>query len=264
MSIKLVSSKSNPDFRKLESLLTSKGIKKEGEFLVSGLKVIDEILGRKGHGGAKNIIVTADHLENQEFAHTFATAGTLRKLQLTNELFKELDVFGTHSPLLLCESPEIPEWLNENQLNERELICALSDPSNLGALMRSAAAFGFSKIVLLKECASPLHPKAIRSASGAFSSMSFARGPSIKELTSPDSKKFEVVSNLIALDMHGKSITEYKWPKNYRLLIGEEGLGVPQELKAIRLKIQIEGVESLNATVAASIAMFAAHTQNHT
>ncbi len=262
MSIKIVSSKSNPDFRKLESLLTSKGIKSEGEFLVSGVKVINEILARKSHGGAKYLVITAEQLEDQEFAHTFATAGTLRKLQLTNELFKELDVFGTHSPLLLCESPEMPEWLNENQLNDREILCALSDPSNLGALMRSAAAFGFSKIVLLKESASPFHPKAIRSASGAFSSINFARGPSIKELTSPDSKKYEVVSNLIALDMNGKSINDYKWPQHFRLLIGEEGLGVPQDLQAIRLKIQIDGVESLNATVAASIAMFAATSQN--
>lgn len=259
----MVASAANPDFRKLQSLLTSKGIKKEGEFLVSGVKVIDEILARKSHGGAKYIIVTAEHLEDQQFAHTFATAGTLRKLQLTNELFDELDVFGTHSPILLCESPEMPEWLNENQLEEREILCALSDPSNLGALMRSAAAFGFSKIVLLKECASPLHPKAIRSASGAFSAMKFTRGPSIKELTHPDYKKYEEVTNLIALDMHGKSITEYKWPKNFRLLIGEEGQGVPQDLKAARLKIQINGVESLNATVAASIAMFSASTSKN-
>lgn len=262
MSIKLVASSANPEFRRLQSLLTSKGIKKEGEFLVSGVKVIDEILARKSHGGAKYIIVTADHLEDQTFAHTFATAGTLRKLQLTNELFEELDVFGTHSPILLCEAPEMPEWLNENQLEEREILCALSDPSNLGALMRSAAAFGFSKIVLLKECASPLHPKAIRSASGAFSSIKFARGPSIKDLTSPHHKKYEEIVNLIALDMHGKSITEFKWPKHFRLLIGEEGQGVPQELQAIRLKIQINGVESLNATVAASIAMFAAQSHN--
>ncbi len=254
MKIKVVASKANPDFRKLESLLTAKGIKKEGEFLVTGVKVIDEILARKNHGGAKYLIVTADHLDDQEFAHTFATAGTLRKLQLTNELFSELDVFGTHSPILLCESPEMPEWLNEKELKEREILCALSDPSNLGALVRSAAAFGFEKIVLLKECSSPLHPKAIRAASGAFSSMKFVRGPSIKELVSTD---------LIALDMHGKSMKDFKWPKNFRLLIGEEGQGVPADLKANRLKIQIEGVESLNATVAASIAMFAASSQTH-
>lgn len=255
--IKTLSSKSNPEYRRLQSLLSSKGIKAEGEFLVSGLKVIDEIIARKNHGGAKYILITAEHLEDQEFAHTFATAGELRKLQLTNELFQELDVFGTHAPLLLCEAPHIPDWLNEKQLHESEILCALSDPSNLGALMRSAAAFGFSKIVLLKECASPLHPKAIRSASGAFSSMKFVRGPSIQELTA-DGSRYEEISELVALDMNGKNLSEYKWPSKFRLLIGEEGKGVPKNLKAIRLKIPIQGVESLNATVAASIAMYSA------
>jgi RNA methyltransferase, TrmH family len=247
--IKTIASKANPEYRRLLSLLTSKGIKKEGEFIVSGIKVVDEILSRKNHGGARYLILTAEQLEDQHFAHTFATAGNLKKLQVPNELFEELDIFGTHAPLLLCEVPEIPEWLNENQLQEREILCALSDPSNLGACIRTAAAFGFSKMVLLKECASPLHPRAIRSASGSFLSMKFVKGPSIHELIS---------SNLIALDMNGENISEFKWPEHFRLLIGEEGQGVPKFVKAIRLTIPIEGVESLNATVAASIAMFSA------
>ena len=246
--IKTIASTANPEYRRLQSLLTSKGIKKEGEFLVAGLKVIDEILARKNHGGAKYLVITAEQLEDQHLAHTFATAGTLRKLQVTNELFAELDVFGTHSPLLLCEAPQIPDWLNESQFNENELLCALSDPSNLGALIRSAAAFGYHNLVLLKECASPLHPRAIRSASGAFLSMNFTRGPSIHDLSG--------TTNLIALDMNGKNITSFKWPDKYRLLIGEEGQGIPESLKATRVSIPIEGIESLNATVAASIALF--------
>lgn len=253
--IKTIASKSNPEYRRLLGLLTSKGIKKEGEFIVSGVKVIDEILCRKNHGGAKYLIVTAEQLEDQEFAHTFATAGTLRKLQVPNELFEDLDTFGTHSPLLLCEAPEIPEWLNENQLKETEILCALSDPSNLGACIRTAAAFGFNKIVLLKECASPLHPRAVRAASGSFLSMNFVKGPSIHELIS---------SNLIALDMDGDNISEFKWPTHFRLVVGEEGQGIPKHLKATRLTIPIEGVESLNATVAASIAMFSASQQSQT
>ena len=50
---------------------------------------------------------------------------------------------------------------------------------------------------------------------------------------------------------------EFAWPNNARLLLGEEGLGVPDNIKHSQfIKIPMaSGVESLNATIAASIAL---------
>ena len=62
---------------------------------------------------------------------------------------------------------------------------------------------------------------------------------------------------ILALDMHGKNLGTFTWPRNARLLIGEEGQGVPASKAFEFLSIPMaREVESLNATVAASIALY--------
>ena len=66
-----------------------------------------------------------------------------------------------------------------------EILCPLGDPANVGALIRTAAAMGVERIILLKESAHPYHPKAIRAASGTMFKMSLLQGPSIRDLPEP-------------------------------------------------------------------------------
>jgi TrmH family RNA methyltransferase len=103
---------------------------------------------------------------------------------------------------------------------------------------------------LLKECATPFHPKAVRAASASTMLTPLAKGPSIRELEN-------VKGPVLALDMQGTDIAKFKWPTNARLLIGEEGQGVPTSKSFTYLSIPMaKDVESLNATVAASVALY--------
>ena len=53
-------------------------------------------------------------------------------------------------------------------------------------------------------------------------------------------------------------MTRFDWPADMRLILGEEGQGVPADCPATRLSVPTTGaVESLNATVAVSVALFA-------
>ena len=102
--------------------------------------------------------------------------------------------------------------------------------------------------MLLQECATPFHPKAVRAASGQLMKVPLAVGPSIKELTG---------NQLFALDMDGENIAKFRWPRNVRLVLGQEGPGLPDLPGLTKLKIPMANqVESLNATVAASVALF--------
>ena len=122
----------------------------------------------------------------------------------------------------------------------------LGDPSNLGALIRSAEAFGVSKVVLLEEAAHPFHPKAMRAASGATLRIPLYRGPALKDL------KVE----MIALDLQGENIYEFQWPADFRFLVGEEGPGLAAAEVPRRVSIPMQkNAESLNAVVAASVAL---------
>jgi TrmH family RNA methyltransferase len=245
---KEISSRENPTFKNLVQLLQSRGIKKQQQFLLFGEKVVSETL-------ADSPQMIAALLRTAQMSSPSARPRGIEEFVLANELFSELDIFGTHQPILLCHTPEIQEWTPQAGLN---LFLALGDPANLGAVLRSAAAFGCAQITLLKECASPFHPRAVRAASGTLLKTPLRFGPSVHELNLQ-----KTLHAVVALDMHGQPIAEFKWPKDVNLILGEEGPGLPAHLKAQLISIPIAAnVESLNATVAASLAMYSYRQQN--
>jgi len=261
-----ITSPDNEVYRSLRDSLESKGIGKHGQFMIFGARAILDTL--KLHGDfARNLVLchaTNDGGPLQEEILSLARVRSEIKapvgfstLELTQTLFDQLDVFGTRNPILVMQTPAITEIdLASEAPHGLEILCALSDPANLGALLRSAAAFGARRVILLKECASPFHPRAVRAASATTLVTPFFRGPSIRDLALAKGP-------IAALDMRGEPLTRFQWPKDVRLLLGEEGMGVPRELSAAKM-IQIpmaSGVESLNATVAASIALFSYRSQ---
>lgn len=232
-----LSSAQNAKFKRWESLLEAKGIKRESRALVSGLKLVQELL-QSMPDRVEDLIYPpkADPLTDD-----------IRSTRLSSPLFKKLDVLGTHQPLAVVEISPVPEW-TPGPPEGLELIVSLSDPSNLGALLRSAEAFGASHIILTQECASPFLPKAIKAASLSTFRVKLARTGSLKELR---------LERALGLDMEGESLQGFKWPKNCHLILGEEGQGLPLSLNVKRIRIPMAGaIESLNATVAASIALY--------
>jgi TrmH family RNA methyltransferase len=272
---KTIASRSNALVNEWLESLTAKGIRKHGVFLVAGEKAVRETLERAPQL-ARSLFLCADrHVPALQpglgpasgpdsWRSLIARARELTSkndprfsvISLARPIFDELDISGTHDPLLLTHTPDIGEADLSVAPVGLEILCALGDPSNVGALLRSAAAFGASRIILLKECASPFHPKAVRAASAATMLTQLSRGPSIRGL--PDlASEGALAGPILALDMQGKGLSTFKWPTNARLLIGEEGQGVPSSANFEFLSIPMaKDVESLNATVAASVALY--------
>lgn len=237
--MKIIESAQNPTYKLLKSLVSAKGIKQEQLFILSGKKLVEESVQQR-HSSICWEIITSEQ-------QSVTQSPSDKIIQLPNALFKELDILGTYSNLLVMKLPEF----NQGDLNglpqSAELILPLSDPGNLGAMIRSAIAFGVKKIWLTKESAHPFLPKAIKASSGTCFLAEFYVAPSIQEIQSP----------CIALDAAGENIQTFSWPKNFRLLVGEEGQGVPQQIPILPISIPMEsGVESLNATVAMSLALY--------
>ncbi len=232
-----ITSAQNGKYRRWLSLLESKGIKKEGAALVSGEKLVQELIADSPDLIEEILLPPKAKAEATPFPTTL----------LASPLFRELDVIGTHSPLAVIKTKPIPEW-EPGPPAGLELIVSLSDPSNLGALLRSAEAFGATRVILTKECASPYLPKALKAASNATFRVKLASTGSLKDLK---------IENAFGLDMEGEDLAQFTWPRDAHLILGEEGQGLPPTLNIKRLKIAMSGkIESLNATVAASIALF--------
>jgi TrmH family RNA methyltransferase len=128
-----------------------------------------------------------------------------------------------------------------------EVVLPVGDPGNLGALLRSCEAFGVGRVILTKEAAHPFLPKAVKASAGSALRLPLLRGPALAEFP----------NSCIALDANGNDIKDFIWPANGLLVVGEEGAGLGRKKSKFdfHLRIPTEGVESLNAVVAASIAL---------
>ena len=129
----------------------------------------------------------------------------------------------------------------------------IQDPGNLGAIFRSAAAFGFQEALLGPGCADPFSPKALRGSMGAAFLLSIRR---VETLELGSGNWFALDSGAGAIPLLDADLVE-----PLRILVGNEGHGWKHEsLPAAvqRVAIPTTGVESLNAAVAAGIACYEA------
>jgi TrmH family RNA methyltransferase len=245
--MKQITSRTNPLYRSWKNLLAAKGIREEKSLLISGRKLVPEFIAAPDYRPQALIVSDPKDVEQLAFKKD------LDVFWLAKDLFKELDESGTYFPLLVVEAPPLAEATFNSAPKGLEVLLTLSNPQNLGAVLRSCEAFQARQVYLLKECAHPFLPKVIRSSSGSSLRVPLQLGPSIQNL--PES----VSSTLTALDMHGENLATTQIEKNIRLLIGEEGQGVPKNLKFHKtLSIPIKkNMDSLNASVAASIALYA-------
>ncbi len=265
---KQIQSAQNETYKMLESLLASKGIKKERRFLLFGEKAIAE-LTQEMPERIFAIVTTSHYLENAESLlqslssdnhERMTKMRTVHGYELHPPLFQELDVFGTRAPFAVVDCPQLQEFTGDKEPGGLEIITNLQDPSNLGALIRSAAAFD-ATVVLLKDCANPFHPKSTRAASGTLFKVHLKQGPGLEEILMQKTVK----NTLWGLDAKGTNIFDFQFPKNMRLVIGQEGAGIHSQLKQQSLAIPMQnGVESLNAMVSASLAMFQYRGQHRT
>lgn len=182
-----------------------------------------------------------------------------------------------------------PKSLIKNSIDDSkadvELISPVGDPKNLGAILRSCDAFGVSKIILTAESCHPFLPQALKASSLSALRMTFFKGPSLKEIfLSKENPSQKINSSasvknknddssmvppnataplitavpFLALDAKGISLTEFQWPSKFRLVLGQEGQGLPDTATNIVQKISIptKNVESLNVAIATSLALF--------
>jgi 16S rRNA (guanine527-N7)-methyltransferase len=244
---RLIRSAANPWFKRAKKLLTGKGVREERLALASGARVVRETLARHGDKAAAWITEEAGPPPPEDARQC------LGWVKLSERLHAELDPFGTRGPLLLVRVPEIGSWRDDEEWPEGcTLFVPFQDPENVGAVVRSAAAFGTRRIVLTQEAAHPFHPKALRAAGPAVFDVAFERGPSLGGL--------EVAHvPLLALGLSGPAIDQAVWPERFGLVAGLEGLGLPEALKEPHrlLRIPIAPcVKSLNAAAATAIALY--------
>ena len=245
MRVKEIASESNTTFKTFRKLTRGQGIRKHGMALLSGPKQVREVL-RDFPGRCRGIIFS-DKLEPPPECLN----SDVPLYSLGPDLFRRIDLYSTGQPILLVRITPFTQFIEEPWPPGCTLCIPFQDPANVGAAIRSAAAFGVSRVVILKEAAHPFLPKSVRVAGSNIFRVPLFEGVSLKQL------KVSKVP-IITLSPRGKDVRDYLFPSSFCLVPGLEGPGLPDHLRdGTCLSIPMEpGIESINAALATGIVMY--------
>ena len=187
----------------------------------------------------------------------------IKKQNIDIEIIQDVKLWkfhARHNIVGICDEKKIYDEKNfENILSEKILILNhFQDTNNLGAVVRSAAAFDFQTIFLPKKRSVQITEKTFAISSGGMEFTNIVMYNSIFSLI----KKLQNLGFwIIGLDMNSSNEIKDLDLKNQNiaLIVGSEGTGLSNEIqKKLDLIVNISmtnNMESLNASVASAIAM---------
>lgn len=246
------------EMKKIKSLATKKGRQVNQLFIAEGIRMLEEALN---YNMIPKSIYFCNHYLSER-GKSLVAKFAKKRLNSVEISAKQLDqISDSKSSQGIVAIFEIPK-VNLSKLSTTNcrniLVCEnISDPGNLGSLLRSALAFDFGAVVLLGGTTDCFSPKVVRSSAGAIFGL---------KLIDIELKEFENMKKnenifLVATDVLGNvdlSKMNYK-KKNIAVAIGSEAFGLSQEILDIsdaRVKIpHSNSVESLNAAVSGAIVL---------
>lgn len=133
----------------------------------------------------------------------------------------------------------------------------ISDAGNLGTILRSALAFGYRDVAVIRPAVDPFDPKTVRASMGAVFSLRLREYECFEdyrnEFTAQQLFPFMLTGSV--LPEEAVSMRE----KHFSLIMGNEGSGLPDSFADCGIPVRIpqsDEVDSLNLSVAASIGMY--------
>jgi len=236
-------------YKTIHSLRHSKHRKFYNKFVIEGKRIVESAL--IFNSNIVTIFCSDNFLkENKSWVQKHVKRNNIIKTIDKKTLFKVSNTKSPQGILAVCDIPKqnpikltIDRWIYLDKI---------SDPGNMGTLIRSCAWFGINNIALSPKCADPYNPKSIRAAMGAHFVVTLH--------TNSNLSIFKNTHKIIAADLKGKNATTYDFPKKCVLVLGSEAHGISnQNLDCIEDFIFINKIgsgNSLNVSIAGSILMY--------
>lgn len=240
--MKEITSLSNPYIKDLSKLKDKKYLEKSDVFLVEGKHLVEEAY----KNGCLKQILSDDELLFIEGVDC---------VKVTYDIIKKItDTVNPQNIIGL-----VSKFNNEIDIENIKSVVILdgvSDPGNVGTIIRTAAGLGIDLVVLSNDSVDLYNPKVVRSTQGALFSMKILKCD-IKKLIF-DIKKIGIKVFGTALD-GSIELKKVSKPDKFAIVLGNEAQGVKEEVLDLcdsKVKIDItDKVESLNVAIAGAIVM---------
>ena len=230
--------------KRIKSLYSKKGRLKNNNFIIEGKRSL--LTAIQNGVNIKNIVL------NKSFTEKNKNLITYNKYKITvvdDKCFDQLS--QVDSPSGILAEAAIPLHSKLNPDFPLVYLDQVSDPGNLGTIIRTCDWFGIRQIGISANSVEFYNPKVVRSSMGSHFNMKYLGTPSSEDLN-----KF----NLIGADFNkGKDINDISNPKNWALVMGSEASGISKTMnEKISSYVKIERFgkgESLNIGVAMGIVL---------
>lgn len=247
--MEIITSSANSKYKYIKSLSQKKYREENGEYTVEGIKSVSDAI--KSNCEISLIAVSEDFYNNEKFDYQ----GNI--LVFKTDIFNKLcDTMTPQGILAVIKMKGDNECTLD--LEKAYIYCdGVSDPGNMGTIVRTADAAGFGGVILSEGCVDIYSPKTVRSSMGSFFNIDIFTDKNIDDLKKLKKDGFNLIGGAL-----GENTVDYRhadFKKPTIIIVGNEANGISREIQNISqcVKIPILGnAESLNVSVASGILMY--------
>lgn len=252
----IITSKDNETIKHIRKLKEKKYRDEYGEYIVEGIKLINEAIEEKQE--VKTIIICDNCNKTEEINQSSLYEVAKHKcIYVDEKVFHSITEVQNPQGILAV----IGKQSNKAEIDFSEDVIVvlddIQDPGNLGTILRTADSVGLKQIIVSKKSGDVFNSKVVRSTMGAIFRVNVIESENLEDTIKQLKKhKFTVASTTLNTD---KSIYDIEYKKTV-IVIGNEANGVSKEIQEIsdqKIKIPMLGkTESLNASVATGIVLY--------
>ena len=262
-----ITSSDNAKVKLVRKLQTRKGRSEESKFVIEGINLVSELI--RGDAGVEFLMISDafDRTSGDERVRAvceYTNDPDTVVLELDSRLFDKLTdaEHGIDVLAVVRTKGYDADFVKTLPHEDCLLVCdRIQDPGNMGTMIRTAVAAGYSAIIALPGTVDVYSPKVLRATAGKVFDMPvvyISGEEELKEIAEETGRRI-----VVTVPTGGSEYYKENLHEGIALVIGNEGRGISEsiiDMADVRVTLPMKGnIESLNAAVAAAILMYEAN-----
>ena len=247
----VIQSTANPVYKHVKKLLTGHGRRKNSQYIAEGARSVTDALKNGCNVEFAVLSENADYDLSQYGVKVF---------RFSDKLFDDVKSTVNSQGIIAVVNYEFPAVGSMNSENLKKIIYLdrITDPGNMGTIIRSADAFGMDAVIVSKGCVDIFSPKVVRSSMASMQSIAiYSDDTDAAVLGSLSSNGFRIVGTFPRAEADSYNAD---FGEKTVIVIGNEANGIGESAGSycdLKVTVPMSGnAESLNAATAATFIMY--------